>query len=169
MATQYHIAIIVKLFSVFLFLMSLKQLTYAIEFLISGTFEGMVSTFWLPTMNTLPWLGVSIVLWFFPVSVAKKIVPVEDPQEITPVTSGGILTVLLCALSVYFIYYAIVDSMYWFTLWQLMGSASYIDAPVQFTAENKANIYATLLELVFSVLLLINAKTAAGKISALAK
>lgn len=160
MKVHHYLAIIVRLFAVFLFLFSLKQTGLLFESALYGIVHGMTVSAWVPFLSSIPWFVASAILWIFPLSISKKLVPAdasESPENISPV---AILSILLSAMSVYFLYYAIIDVLYWITYWQVIQQPEY-GSLASMSAEHKANIAATALEMFASLVLLFNSKRVA--------
>lgn len=156
-ATQY-MAIFVRLFSIFLFLHSLRQFGSVLEFVMFGTHGGIDVSMLGPILASIPWLVVAIALWFFPSVIASKIATPIEEKDRHALSPPVLLSVLLSALAVYFLYYALVDSIYWLTYWQVLRAQDAIGLPGTFGPETIANIYATIFELVVSICILLNAK-----------
>ncbi len=164
MKAHHYLSIIVRLFSVFLFLYALGQTGLIVEAALHGTIKGIVVSAWLPAFLSIPWLVVSAILWFFPMSIAKKIVPLESdttPSNLSPIS---ILAVLLTAMSVYFLYYAVVDTLYWITFWNMLQHSSNGGYPIELNPENKATMYSNALELFSALVILFNSKRIAARL-----
>ncbi|WP_370980205.1 hypothetical protein [Agaribacterium sp. ZY112] len=159
-----YLAVFIRLFSVFLFLYSLRQLGTVIEFVLFGTYGGLGATILVPILSSVPWLVTSIVLWFFPTVISKKIIGSSDDQVEGSLSAKSLLSVLLSGLSVYFLYYALVDSIYWFSYWRLLPQQAEMGYPTTMSADSIANVYATIFEVVASLCILLNSKKLAGSI-----
>jgi len=104
MNSTYYFGIIVRLFSIALFIYGVGKL----EFLVNFTYDERVlgpSLLYSISSSILPVL-ISIILWFFPLTVAGKILPTTDnsPNSINP---HSFLTVLILAIGTYTFYYAV--------------------------------------------------------------
>jgi hypothetical protein len=125
--------------------------------LVQGDLPGIdVPTPFVITTVLLPFLA-SVLLWFFPMIVAKSILKPELDQEIQPFSADELLTALILGISLYFLYYAIIDGVYWLTVFQASDHSPYS----QPSGEQKANMIATAIEFVVSVGLIMKARTVA--------
>lgn len=97
----------------------------------------------------------SIILWKFPTLIAKKIAnfPAMDEAEINSDNSEKILQIGLVILGVYFLYYVISDFSSWGYYWVSISRDPEYD-PV-FTAQQKADVFATFVELGISLFLVL--------------
>jgi len=169
MKSSHYLAIAVRLFSIVLFIFALRQSTSLIEVFLNDSINGMpVSTLFIAGTVLIP-LIVSLLLWFFPLSVSKSILKQEMDQPIEPVNSTTILSVFVIAIGLYVFYYAFIDFVYWAVLWNMESHSQYSMAPLSLTEENKANMVATAVELVISVVLILKAKTLASNMLRFAK
>ncbi|CAH0991964.1 hypothetical protein SIN8267_02079 [Sinobacterium norvegicum] len=169
MKSSHYLAIAVKLFAIVLFIFSLRQSTSLVEVFLSDSINGMpVSTLFIAGTVLIP-LIVSLLLWFFPLSVSKSILKPEIDLPIEPINSTTILTVFVLAIGLYVFYYAFVDLVYWAVLWNMESHSQYSMAPLSLTEDNKANMVATALELVISIGLILKAKTLASNMLKFAK
>lgn len=168
MRPTHYLAIVVRLFSILLFLYGLRQSSFLIE-LVSGGLNGLsVSMAFAVSSVVLPLL-VAAYLWYFPMMVAKSILKPEIDQPIEPMNAQSILTVLLLGIAAYYLYYAIIDAVYWATLWQMSARSQGGEAPLHLNEENKANMVAAALELFAASLIIIKARTLANKMLRLAE
>lgn len=169
MKSSHYLAIAVRLFAIVLFIFSLRQSTSLVEVFLSDSINGMpVSTLFIAGTVLIP-LIVSLLLWFFPLSVSKSILKPEIDLPIEPINSTIILTVFVLAIGLYVFYYAFVDLVYWAVLWNMESHSQYSMAPLSLTEDNKANMVATALELVISIGLILKAKTLASNMLRFAK
>ena len=80
----------------------------------------------------------------------------------------SLLTVLLLAIAIYYLYFAIIDAVYWATLWQMSERSHGGNAPLNLSQENKANMLSTIIELLVSATLILKAQTISRKMLRLA-
>lgn len=154
MKVHHYVGIGIKLFAIWLFLFSIQNMAFFLENLIYGTVQGMGASLTISSITYLPWLLLSIILWNFPLSIAKKIIPLESEINPEGISTGSLLAVLISAISLFFLYNSIMDGVYWVTLINLNGSGSY----AAFNPENKASIFATGVEFIAAALLLFNSR-----------
>jgi hypothetical protein len=100
-------------------------------------------------------LVISILLWFFPYSVAKSIIRPEIDRPVEPIESKSMLTIFVIILGLYFFYNALIDSIYWLTAWNISSQYETSDLSV----DNKSNMIGTIFELLISISLIIKAKS----------
>jgi len=92
-------------------------------------------------------------LWFFPLTVAKKLLPVmREPSPEVAIGSPTALSLGLTLIGVWFFANALVDSSYWLTL--LVRSKQIGNTPIEWTPEQIASMIATVVELTISFWLL---------------
>lgn len=79
-----------------------------------------------------------------------------------------ILTIVILAITLYSLYETVLDTVYWATWWQMSAHSGGATALLTLDSETKANMVVTMLELIVSVVVLLNAKSLASKILKLA-
>lgn len=155
MRPTHYLAIAVRILSILLLFYALRQSSFLIE-LIQGNMPGYnVPVAFAITTVILPFLA-SVLLWYFPMIVAKSILKPELDQEFQPFNAEELLTALVLGISLYFLYYAIIDGVYWLTVLQTDQSLYSQNA-----GEQKANMIATAVEFVVSIGLIMKARTVA--------
>jgi hypothetical protein len=104
----------VRLFAIALLIYGIGRLELAASILAYNENVVGPSLFFSLSSSIVPIL-ISIMLWHFPLTVAKKILPPssEAPTNISP---HAFLTVIVIGIGIYTLYYAIVDSVFWLTL-----------------------------------------------------
>jgi len=134
----------------------------------TGQLSGLnVSVAFAISLVVIPIL-VAIFLWYFPMKVARTILKPEIDQPIEPMNAPSYLTVLLLAVATYYLYFAIIDAVYWATLWQMSERSQDALAPLNLSQENKANMLTTIVELLVSATLILKARTISKKMLSLA-
>lgn len=162
MKPSYYLAVFVRMFSILLILYGLRQSSFLIG-LVTGELNGLtVSMAFAITSVVLPIL-VAVLLWCFPMKVAKTILKPEVDQPIEPMNAQSWLTVLLLAVATYYLYLALIDAVYWATIWQMSERSHGGHAPLNLIEENKANMLATIIELLVSATLILKARTISRK------
>jgi hypothetical protein len=105
----------------------------------------------------------AILLWFFPLTVAGKLIPDTKPEELPIALSGTeIETVAFSILGLWILATAIPDIFHWATFGYLVKASGVGRA--QLTPENIGNIVGTVVELVIGFWLLFGSKGIAGLI-----
>jgi hypothetical protein len=102
----------------------------------------------------LPWIFIAVLLWKFPVTIAKAIIPPEADLKPEGMSPGSLLTVLILAMSIFFLYRSTMDGIYWATLLNLSQDEVF----ASLSSENKANIIATFMEFSAAAFLLFNSQ-----------
>lgn|SRR5690606_15538192 len=161
MKVHHYVGIGIKLFAIWLFLFSIQNMAFLLENIIHGTVHGMAASLTTSGLIYVPWLVIAIILWNFPLMIAKKIIPPD--AEINPerLSANSLLPILISAISLFFLYRSIMDGVYWLTLLNLMENNAY----PTISLENKASMYATGVEFLAAACLFFNSK----KISILAR
>lgn len=154
MKVHHYVGIGIKLFAIWLFLYSIPNMTFFLENILYGTVQGMAASATKSGLIYIPWLVMAVILWNFPLSIAKKIVPPEAQVNPESISASSLLAVLITAISIYFLYRSIMDGVYWATFLNLSEGGVY----ASFSPENKASIFATLIEFLAAALLFINSR-----------
>lgn len=147
------VAIGVRLFSIFLLLGALRQL------------PGTVALFALDVDKSLVVLGmamlllgalVAVLLWFFPLTVARRLLPVmREPRSEQAMDASVALTVGLTLIGIWLMATALADATYWFTLFlrtRQAGAGYY-----EWSHEQVANVIATGVQVLIAAWLVFGA------------
>ena len=143
-------------------------MSFLLELLGEGDCTRTVSWAFAITSSVLPMLVASI-LWLFPMMASSYILKPEMDQPLEPMNSHAILTVLVLAIGLYSLYYAISDSIYWLTFWRVAERSQEHIGALYLGAENEASMVATVVELMVSIALLAKARTIASSMLRIAK
>lgn len=162
MKVYHYIGIAIRLFAIWLFIFSINQLVFFVENIVYGTVQGMEGSIFISGLIYLPWLFGAILLWKFPLTLAKRITPPEADFKPEPITPHAILSVLISAIALFLLYRSIMDGVYWLTFWNFAQGYSEMGVGVSFNAENKASIVATAIEFFVAALLFFNCKKVAN-------
>ena len=169
MKSSHYLAIAVRLFAIVIFLYALRQSTMLIELLMNGSINGMdVSIIFISITTLCPLIG-AVLLWYFPFSITNSILRPEMDQAIEPMNAQSILTVFVLAIGLYAFYNAVIDSVYWLTLWHMSERSSYSGTPFDIGGESKANMVATAIELGASIAILLKARSLSCRMLRLAE
>lgn len=159
MKASHYLAIGIRLFSVALCLYTLQQSSILIEVLISGGINGVeTSILFVLSTTVLPILAAAM-LWCFPLTLSRSILKPEVDQPVECLSAQSVLTVLILAIGLYTMFYAVIDSIYWTTLWHMSSESQHSSAPIQLSEESKANMLATAIELTASIAILLKARS----------
>ena len=161
MKAHHYLGIVIRLFSIWLFLYSVTQLSYLLESLIYGTVQGIAASSVVTILQYLPWLFFAIFLWLFPLSIAKKVIPSEVGPENSTITPREMMSVLISVVALCFLYRSIMDTFYWLTLWNVTANSGEGGIPITFGADQRASMYATAIEFFAAVMLFFNSRKVA--------
>ncbi len=145
------IAIIIRLFSISLFVITLNALP---QFISPLRYNVNILTY-IHAAVLLSGFIISILIWIFPQTIAKKILPNEN--EVTEVkwNNDSIASTGIVVLGIFFLYRAISDFSYWFVF---MLYAIGNNAPVKIEPLDKISIYVTIIEFALSIYLILGSR-----------
>lgn len=169
MKSSHYLAIAVRIFSIVLFLYSLRQSSFLFQYLVDVSISERRASLLFVSGTTLIPFVIAVILWLFPVSVAKSIVKPEVDQQIEPIQPQSALTVLVLVIGLIAFYYAVVDSVFWLTLWHMSERSTFSGTPLDLSTENKASMVATAIELCASVIILAKARSISRRMLSLAE
>ena len=158
MKPTHYFAILVRLFAIVLAIYAVRQSSFLVEVLNNGGVQGYGLPLAFAWASTLVPLLVSLCLWFFPMTVSRLIIRPELDQSFEPVGLKGLLTVLVLGIGLYVLYFAVSDTVYWLTLWQ-MSHDDYSDSTLYLGSDSKAAMVTTAIELVLAFVLVARART----------
>ncbi len=143
-------------------------MSFLLELFGVGDYTRSVSWAYALSSSLFPML-VALFLWLFPMMVSSFILKPEIDQQIVPMNSHAVLTVLTLAIGLFYFFYAISDSIYWLTFWKISeGSQNYI-GELHLGVENQASMITTAVELVVSLALVVKARSIATYMLRIAK
>lgn len=145
------LAIIVRVFAIFL---AVNALISGSDLMVSLSNQNGQSIPFSYYMYPIISLFVSLVMFIFPMTVAKGIIPYQKIQTLD-LASGSyehLLTTAVIVLGLYFLFDALIDMFYWVYLWIVYFQTS----PVEFvvTLDQKAGTAATVAELFIALFLI---------------
>ena len=98
-------------------------------------------------------LAVCAALWFFPLTIARKLLPaMREPRSETAMSGSVALSVGLTLLGVWVLAYALPDALYWATLFLLSRQVG--AAYVPWGYEQIASVVTTVAELALAAWLI---------------
>ena len=159
MQAHQYLAIGFRLLAIVVFIYALRQLAMAFAVAFTDSYAGIPASSGVFLVLGLIPLLVAILLWAFPVTIAKKVIPAESEVSVVPEKTFSILVALVLTVGLYTIFYAAVDLVYWVTYAHLLASSpeSYDRASDAFQ-ENKASMLATAFEFMVSLFIILRAK-----------
>lgn len=150
MSREDVIAVAVRLFAIFLLVTIVRSFPSAMALI--GQVELKPS---LVLVGTVLAAGVALCafLWFFPLTVARKLLPaMREPRSETAMNGPVALSVGLTLLGVWVLSHALPDAIYWLTLFLLSRQ---IDAGhIEWQHEQIANMIATAGQLALALWLI---------------
>ena len=150
MSREDLIAVAARLFAVFLLVTVARSLPGAIALI--GQ-DGPQPSLWLVGLVVVPSIAVCAFLWFFPLTIARKLLPaMSEPRSETSMSGSIALSVGLTLLGVWVLAYALPDAIYWATLMLLtrrVGAAYF-----EWGHEQIASIVTTIAELILAAWLI---------------
>jgi len=154
-----------SVFSIGLFIFAVNQSHFLIQLIVFGEVKSYPVSIIVIFLGFFLPLFFSVALWFFPVLISKGILKREMDQSIDPENKISIFFVMIVVLGLYLTFNALIDSVYYFALWQFTESSSlYGGFNDIFSPETKANIYATAIKLALGFILVFKSKSVAKKI-----
>jgi len=150
MSREDIVAIASRLFAVFLVVVALRGLGGVVRFASAPQATGTGIT--VVAVTALVPLLLAALLWFFPLTVARRLLPVMRSPGPTLDFGGSVLPVALTVLGFWVLSTAVTDLVYWGLLLALAASSS---IPVEFPPDEKAAMVSTVAELGLAAWLLL--------------
>ena len=147
MSREDIVAIASRLFAIFIFVTSLRTIgtTFGVAYQ-SGS-DILPSAYAYLAIILVTALSASLMLWFFPLSIARKLLPVmKEPQPPVSWQSGNAMELALAVLGFWILADAIADAFYWSTFYYLVHQATGTGLESVGAAE-KADMLVTVVEL----------------------
>jgi len=154
MSREDFVAIGARLFAVYVGIKTILAIPASIQALSSG--DGMTWA-WLYALALLIAIAICVFLWFFPLTVARKLLPVmKEARSEQSIDASVGLSLGLTLLGVWFLAQGILDSLYWlllvFQTKKLTQSQSY---GFDWQPDQVASMAVTVLELVIGAWLIL--------------
>ena len=169
MKPHHYLAIIVKIFAIVLFAYGIRQAGFFIEILLTGMASDVRYSIYFAATTAFVPITTSLLLWFFPITISKSIITPEIDGQLQPINPQGLLAVIISAIGLYTLFYAIVDATYWSIIYQATKAGTSSGVPIGLSDEGAANMIVTAIELVMAVMLILKSKTLAFYILRLSK
>ena len=157
MNSIYYFGLMIRLFAIALFIYGVGRLEFVISYTTYSEASPGPGMLFSLSSSVLPVL-ISVILWFFPLTFAKKILPMTEGSE-SSISPHSLLTVLVLSIGLYTLYYAIVDSMFWITYANIFVKDEFGSISKVLSNENKSSIVTTIIELALALILVVRAKT----------
>lgn len=152
MKPHHYLALIVRLFAICLFIYGIKSIPIFFNLILLDSFSIVRKEFTL----VIAIIIISYLLWKFPITISKLIITPEIDQEIKPMGTQKLLSVLIITLGLFTLYYGVVDTAFWILYHKFMS-----DIPSNDETGNTIAMITTGVELVVSFILIAKAKTIA--------
>ena len=164
MQIHQYLAIGLRIFAVALFIYGIQFTGSVIELFRFGTVSGIEASALFIILNPIvPWV-IAALLWLFPVTIAKSFLSPSLDSKVEPISNPTILAVFIAAIGLYVFAFGVIDMSYWVTILYLMAQSN-----SEIPNDTKANITATVLQLIFSSLLIARCRTVSGYINRVSK
>jgi hypothetical protein len=147
------VAVGVRLFAVYVLFWTLETFPSAMFLLSGADGKGWAGLY----IAVLVLAGLLCAfLWFFPLSIARKLLPVmREPRSEQAIGAPVALSLGLTLIGIWFLASALVDVSYWLTIF--IRSKQDNGIPVEWTPKQIASMVATLTRLLLSVWLIFGA------------
>lgn len=150
MSREDIVAVASRLFSLVLFVTGLKMVVNAAGiYTATSDLRGLV----LILVVVLLIYAIAALLWYFPLTIAKKILPVmKEPRPSSVVDGPTLFSLSLMLLGLWFLANALIDLSYWAFIYSRTIGLQMED--VEFSTSQKASLLATAVEMVLSLALI---------------
>jgi len=152
------VALAIRVFAVFLLVYGLRSLS---TFVPIGYINDMASEAWIwIAVFAIVLFGIVWLLWFFPLSIARKLLP-RTTQKSTEVAVSAqeIETIAFTVLGLWVLSTGVPDIIYWITYWLTIANAS-VDPDI--SLDRLGYTLATVMEIIIGVWLMFGAKGLRG-------
>ncbi|NYZ61751.1 hypothetical protein [Luteimonas deserti] len=147
MSREDVIAIAARVFAVFLLVTVVRSFPSAVALI--GQ-DGPQPSLILVGVVLASSIAVCAILWFFPLTIARKLLPaMSEPRSETSMSGSVALSVGLTLLGVWVLAYALPDAIYWTTIFLLTRSPEF--GHFEWGREQIAHIVTTVAELVLAI------------------
>lgn len=151
MSREDIVAIASRLFSAYLLFGLVQTLPGIVSTTIQGTDPWMLTLY---ALSIAFGFGVCALLWFFPLTVARKLLPVmREPRSEQTVDASIAFSLGITLIGVWFLASGLVDASYWLTFFVLSRQAA--ETGFDWSSDQIANMLATVFELILSMCLIL--------------
>jgi hypothetical protein len=160
MTKEQVLGLAVRLFAIFLFVYGLRSLTGVIQ--LAETASGYSGIWWVAVSYLVIFVCIALMLWFFPVTVARKILPKDDRKTgETEISLKDIDVVAYSILGVWLLATTIPDVIYWLLVLATLEHKGLIP---YMTHSRLASVIATIIQFGIGIWLMLGAKGLRGLI-----
>lgn len=152
MSREDIVAIAVRLFAVFLAIYTLRTSFVFVQFSSQVEFDAKAIVAAVAVVAAC--VGAALLLWFFPLSVARKLLPVmKEPRSESTVGGDTLFSLALVLMGLWILANAVIDGIYWLSTLLAMRSA---DMPFStLPPSDKAAMVATAVEAIIAMFLIL--------------
>lgn len=151
MSREDYVAVAARLFAIYLVFLVVISTPLAVQSLMMPG-GGMEFLGWFVTSLVIC-LAIAALLWLFPLTVARKLLPVmKEPRSDTAINGSLAMSLGLVLMGVWFLANAIADGFYWLVYFAQAAQLPTYSSDWQ--PEQTANIVAALVQLVLAMILI---------------
>lgn len=132
-----------------------------IQLLVTGEVDGTALPIWFVLLIIGVPLSIAIFLWLFPLTISKAIIPHELNQPFESTNPLGILTVLISAMGLFFLYYAISETAYWLIVFVSSAIGTSNGVPIGLPENADSYSLSTALDMAMALIMIFKSKTIA--------
>ena len=144
------IAVAARLFAIYLLLSIIKYIPSSVQFLAQDA-----GASWMALYATVLVVGLVVcaLLWFFPLTVARKLLPVMREQRSEQALDASVaISIGLTLIGVWVMAYGLVDGVYWLTL--IVRTRQMNPAYFEWMPEQIAGMFATAVQILIALWLI---------------
>lgn len=150
MSREDVIAVAARVFAVFLLVTVARSFPSAMALIGQDGPQPSLVLVWLVLASSV---AVCAILWFFPLTIARKLLPtMGEPRSETSMSGSVALSVGLTLVGVWVLAYALPDAIYWTTIFLLSRSIKF--GYFEWGHEEVASIVTTVAELALAIWLI---------------
>ncbi len=148
------VALAVRVTSIFIFLYGTYMLTQGISLILSYRSDpelgqDIIIYGWILALTPFP---IALLMWFFPLTLARKIIPTNDVQKpVEPMTLQTIQHTVLIVLGLFLLAYSVPDLFFWSIYVITFFNTPFSEAALGLNA--LSSIITTILEVLLGVVL----------------
>ncbi len=152
MKLEHIVALAIRLFAI---VVAIYALTNGVSLVPHFYQQGWQESSYLLAVIMAGLLLLAIYLWVFPLTVSRKLVEFKEPGkvDVTSASANQIQVVGFTILGFYLLFNVISDVVYYLSL--VFISARNTELMIKFTPEQKSAIFATAIEFLFVLFLLV--------------
>ena len=152
MKLEYIVAVAIRLFAIVIAISALRNIVTSGPYFYQQGWQ-ITSYAYISLMVLLVFL--SLYLWFFPIAITKKLLSFQKlpGTENQSASYEQIQAVAFTTLGIYLLFYVVSDVVHWATILFISFRDSSI--PIGLSIDQKAQMVATVIELIFVLYLLL--------------